>query len=192
MCGIAGIVAADRLETEDRQRVSAMRDILAHRGPDEAGAHADDHAALGHRRLSIVDLSNGQQPLSNEDRDHLDHLQRRDLQPRGPAPGARGGRPRLSHSLRHRDHRSRLRAVGRRLRASPPRDVRVRDLGRAEAAASARARSARCQASLLDGRRRAAPLRFGDQGDPRERARRGSRQRGGAPGAPDDALLVVG
>ncbi len=40
MCGIAGIVAADRLETEDRQRVSAMRDILAHRGPDEAGAHA--------------------------------------------------------------------------------------------------------------------------------------------------------
>jgi asparagine synthase (glutamine-hydrolysing) len=44
-----------------------MRDILTHRGPDEAGLHCDAHAALGHRRLSIVDLSTGQQPLSNED-----------------------------------------------------------------------------------------------------------------------------
>ena len=43
-----------------------MRDILAHRGPDEAGLHIDGHAALAHRRLSIVDLSAGQQPLANE------------------------------------------------------------------------------------------------------------------------------
>jgi len=44
-----------------------MRDVIAHRGPDDAGLHCDGYAALAHRRLSIVDLSNGQQPLSNED-----------------------------------------------------------------------------------------------------------------------------
>jgi asparagine synthase (glutamine-hydrolysing) len=44
-----------------------MRDVMSHRGPDESGLHVDDHAALAHRRLSIVDLSSGQQPLSNED-----------------------------------------------------------------------------------------------------------------------------
>ena len=44
-----------------------MRDVLIHRGPDEAGLHCDAHAALAHRRLSIVDLSSGQQPLANED-----------------------------------------------------------------------------------------------------------------------------
>ena len=44
-----------------------MRDAIAHRGPDEAGLHCDRHAALAHRRLSIVDLSTGQQPLANED-----------------------------------------------------------------------------------------------------------------------------
>jgi asparagine synthase (glutamine-hydrolysing) len=44
-----------------------MRDVITHRGPDEAGLFCDAHAALGHRRLSIVDLSTGQQPLANED-----------------------------------------------------------------------------------------------------------------------------
>jgi asparagine synthase (glutamine-hydrolysing) len=67
VCGIAGIVASDRLQPDDRARLPYMRDALAHRGPDDAGAYEDAHAALGHRRLSIVDLSTGQQPLSNED-----------------------------------------------------------------------------------------------------------------------------
>ena len=67
MCGIAGIVAADRLHPDDRHRVVLMRDVLTHRGPDGAGLHVDDHAALGHRRLSIVDLAGGHQPLANED-----------------------------------------------------------------------------------------------------------------------------
>ena len=44
-----------------------MRDVITHRGPDEAGLYCDQHAALAHRRLSIVDLSTGQQPLANED-----------------------------------------------------------------------------------------------------------------------------
>ena len=67
MCGIAGIVAVDRLDHDAPARALRMRDIITHRGPDEAGLHCDDHAALAHRRLSIVDLSSGQQPLSNED-----------------------------------------------------------------------------------------------------------------------------
>ena len=67
MCGIAGIVAADRLFADDRERVTRMRDVIAHRGPDDAGIFADDRAAIGHRRLSIVDLAAGHQPLANED-----------------------------------------------------------------------------------------------------------------------------
>jgi asparagine synthase (glutamine-hydrolysing) len=69
MCGIAGIVAMDNagLDPEAPARAIRMRDVIAHRGPDEAGLHCDAYAALAHRRLSIVDLSTGQQPLSNED-----------------------------------------------------------------------------------------------------------------------------
>jgi asparagine synthase (glutamine-hydrolysing) len=67
MCGIAGIVAVDQLDHDAPSRALRMRDIITHRGPDEAGIHCDVRAALAHRRLSIVDLSTGQQPLSNED-----------------------------------------------------------------------------------------------------------------------------
>jgi asparagine synthase (glutamine-hydrolysing) len=68
MCGIAGIVAADRLHADERARTSRMTDVLAHRGPDGAGLEVDGIAALGHRRLSIVDLAGGHQPIANEDR----------------------------------------------------------------------------------------------------------------------------
>ncbi|HKT78596.1 MAG TPA: asparagine synthase (glutamine-hydrolyzing) [Vicinamibacterales bacterium] len=68
MCGIAGLVANDGLAPDARRRTAAMCDVLTHRGPDAAGIHSDEYAALGHRRLSIVDLSGGVQPMSNEDR----------------------------------------------------------------------------------------------------------------------------
>ena len=67
MCGIAGIVASDTLTADERIRVPLMRDTLAHRGPDDAGLFVDERAALAHRRLSIVDLAAGHQPLANED-----------------------------------------------------------------------------------------------------------------------------
>ena len=67
MCGIAGIVASDLLLADDTARVTRMRDVIAHRGPDDAGMLVDERAALGHRRLSIVDLAAGHQPLANED-----------------------------------------------------------------------------------------------------------------------------
>src|SRR5439155_25724185 len=92
MCGIAGMVAIDQLPEEATARTLAMRDVLTHRGPDDAGLYADDRAALGHRRLSIVDLGTGHQPLANEDEtiwiafngeiyNHADL--RRDLEARG-------------------------------------------------------------------------------------------------------------
>ena len=67
MCGIAGLVAPGRLHADERERVATMRDVLRHRGPDDSGMFVDEHAALGHRRLSIVDLAAGHQPLANED-----------------------------------------------------------------------------------------------------------------------------
>ncbi len=68
MCGLAGIVDANGLHPDDAARVVEMRDVLAHRGPDQVGLYADEASALGHRRLSIVDLATGDQPLANEDR----------------------------------------------------------------------------------------------------------------------------
>jgi asparagine synthase (glutamine-hydrolysing) len=60
-------VAADRLHTDEPSRAALMRDVMVHRGPDGAGLHVDDQAVLAHRRLSIVDLAGGHQPLANED-----------------------------------------------------------------------------------------------------------------------------
>lgn len=67
MCGISGIVDLVGRGI-DRDAVIALRDSMAHRGPDDAGCYFDEHAGLGHRRLSIIDLSPaGRQPISNED-----------------------------------------------------------------------------------------------------------------------------
>src|SRR5437868_4063728 len=67
MCGIAGFVGVDGLPSDANDRAIRMRDVITHRGPDEAGLHRDGFAVLAHRRLSIVDLGTGQQPLANED-----------------------------------------------------------------------------------------------------------------------------
>ena len=67
MCGIAGIV--DLRETRDvgQPLLRAMTDALTHRGPDESGLHLEPGVGLGHRRLSIIDLASGQQPMASED-----------------------------------------------------------------------------------------------------------------------------
>jgi len=67
MCGIAGRFNFDQLRLVDRDVLAAMTDAVAHRGPDQAGYHVAPGIGLGHRRLSIIDLSTGDQPLSNED-----------------------------------------------------------------------------------------------------------------------------
>ena len=66
MCGIAGFVNPPG-HPADRAIVARMTDTLAHRGPDGDGIFLDGPAALGHRRLSIIDVGGGAQPMPNED-----------------------------------------------------------------------------------------------------------------------------
>ncbi len=67
MCGIAGIVGLNESATSpSREALVRMAGALSHRGPDEAGVYRDDHAGLAHARLPIIDLSTGQQPMSDE------------------------------------------------------------------------------------------------------------------------------
>lgn len=66
MCGIAGYIS----NTKPKKKIlKAMTDRIEYRGPDAEGFYLDDNAALGHRRLSIIDLSTGNQPIYNEKKD---------------------------------------------------------------------------------------------------------------------------
>lgn len=67
MCGLAGIFDSRERRPIDRDLLSAMTDSLSHRGPDGAGYYVAEGIGLGHRRLSIIDLAGGHQPLFNED-----------------------------------------------------------------------------------------------------------------------------
>jgi asparagine synthase (glutamine-hydrolysing) len=67
MCGICGKVNFNRDEAVSHELLRAMTRIIGHRGPDGEGHHFDGAVGLGHRRLSIIDLSTGDQPMSNED-----------------------------------------------------------------------------------------------------------------------------
>jgi asparagine synthase (glutamine-hydrolysing) len=68
MCGICGIAFPERLNRRvDESQLVRMRDAITHRGPDGAGIFLDGGIGLGHRRLSIVDIGGGHQPMSNED-----------------------------------------------------------------------------------------------------------------------------
>ncbi|MEK7854450.1 MAG: asparagine synthetase B, partial [Acidobacteriota bacterium] len=87
MCGINGIVHSRKSgRNVDPGLLARMRDVIEYRGPDGAGIYVDGNIGLGHRRLSIVDLSTGDQPMFNEDRscvivyngeayNHADHRQ---------------------------------------------------------------------------------------------------------------------
>src|SRR6185436_2913351 len=68
MCGINGIaVSSKSSDTIDRAQLERMRDVITHRGPDDEGLFIDANVGLGHRRLSIVDVAAGHQPMTNED-----------------------------------------------------------------------------------------------------------------------------
>ncbi len=69
MCGIVGFLRfSGTTQTDDRPRLEAMTATLIHRGPDSAGMDQRDGVSLGMRRLSIIDLEGGHQPIYNEDR----------------------------------------------------------------------------------------------------------------------------
>jgi asparagine synthase (glutamine-hydrolysing) len=68
MCGIAGIIhTSDRHNPPQVELLRLMVNAVRHRGPDEYGVYRDSHAGLVHARLSLIDLTTGQQPLANED-----------------------------------------------------------------------------------------------------------------------------
>jgi asparagine synthase (glutamine-hydrolysing) len=68
MCGIAGIFHFDKDRKADSKIIKSMTDSLVHRGPDGEGFYIHENLALGHRRLSIIDLETGDQPMFSEDR----------------------------------------------------------------------------------------------------------------------------
>src|SRR5581483_4831723 len=68
MCGIAGIVSGSTADSVDPASIVRMCDAIVHRGPDDAGTFVKGNAGLGMRRLSIIDLAGGHQPIFNEDR----------------------------------------------------------------------------------------------------------------------------
>ena len=134
MCGLVGAFKP-RGECTSDVLIATMRDRMVHRGPDGAGLwrSPDGDCSFGHRRLSIIDLSDAaSQPMLNQRRHGFARLQRRDLQPcRGP-PRARD--PEQIHvadrSLRHRGAASCLRGMGPRLLPQVLRHVGRRHLRR--------------------------------------------------------------
>src|ERR1051325_721543 len=67
MCGIAGVLYADGSRPVDRDILRAMGESISHRGPDAEGFLSEPGIGLVHRRLSIIDLAGGDQPIGNED-----------------------------------------------------------------------------------------------------------------------------
>ena len=133
-------------------------------GPIRAGIHRSEGVALGIQRLRIIDLETGDQPIYNEDRSvavvlngEIYNFQelRAELERRGHSFYTR---------TRHRGDRPPLRGARARAGRGAERDVRVRRLGRAPAAAAARPRPGREEAPLLRRGRRLAQLRLGAAG----------------------------
>jgi len=67
MCGICGIMNSDFEKSVEQRLVKKMCDVIYHRGPDDDGAYVNGNVGIGMRRLSIIDLVTGKQPISNED-----------------------------------------------------------------------------------------------------------------------------
>jgi len=67
MCGICGIYNFNREDSVKRITLKSISDTMKHRGPDDEGYYVDKNMGLGHKRLSIIDIQGGHQPMSNED-----------------------------------------------------------------------------------------------------------------------------
>ena len=196
MCGIAG--AVDLARGVDRAEVAPMVETMSCRGPDDEGLWLSQDegrscAALGHRRLAVVDVPGGRQPMTLER--HGETLLtlvfsgevynfrelRRELEGRGHV---------FRTASRHRGGPRRLARVGLRRRRAPQRDVRLRDLGHPARGALPGPRPDGRQAAVLvpDAGRGAVRLRAqGDPGAPAQRGRAGPRRHAGAARARQDA-----
>ncbi len=71
MCGVTGYLNLQSDRVVEQSLLAEMNQAQFHRGPDEGGEYIDEHIALGHRRLSIIDLSSGQQPMASDDGNYV-------------------------------------------------------------------------------------------------------------------------
>ena len=110
MCGICGIASTHG--PVDRERLGRMAATLVHRGPDSEGMHVDGGVGIAARRLAIIDLTGGDQPIRNEDGSVVVVQNGEIYNYRELARELERAGPRLSHALRHRGARARLRGVG--------------------------------------------------------------------------------
>ena len=128
MCGLAGEIRFDG-RTADVAACERMNDCQEARGPDGSGIWARGPVALGHRRLSIIDLSVGRFAADGGLAARSERrLQRLHLQLPAAARRARGSRVPVLLDLGHRGDRQGVRALGAVVRRALPRDVRLRDL----------------------------------------------------------------
>ena len=190
MCGIAGAFAIDGLSGPplDRVVLERMTEIIRHRGPDDRGFAQGPGMSLGARRLSIIDIEGGHQPLSNEsgevwaaqNGEIYNHAElRNELRAEGHVFRSRCDTEVLPH-LYERDGAAALRALAR--------QVRRGGLGCSRAARHPGARPPGRQAAVLRGGRRPRGLRLGAEVRDRQRARLRRARSGGARRIPDAGL----
>ena len=113
MCGIAGIIRWDGRPVLEHE-IRAMCGAMVHRGPDDEGIYLGDGVALGMRRLSIIDLEGGHQPISNEDGSVWIVFNGEIYNYRELRRELERARPHVPHRQRHRDDRPPLRGLRRR------------------------------------------------------------------------------
>ena len=163
MCGIAGFVHADPERLADAQRLRRMTDVVSYRGPDGEGFHVQGNLALGHRRLSIIDLDTGDQPMSSDDGtvtisyngEIYNYLElREELRSLGHV---------FRTGIGHRGDHPRLPGLGPGLPATAQRHVGLRALGPDAPPPAAVARPPRREAAALRRDGRHAALRVRDQ-----------------------------
>ena len=179
MCGIVGICDLGGAPPAEEATLRAMLGMIRHRGPDQFGIYLDEHVGLGNARLSIIDLSTGQQPIANEDESlwivfNGEVFNYPELRPELEARGHR-----VHHHQRHRGRPARLRGVRPGLPVPLQRPVRDRHLGQRGTRSLFLARDRLGVRPLFYTQAGGAlRLRLGDQGHPRRpRRRRRARSR---------------
>ena len=105
MCGIVGYIGIE----DNGGLARAMADTIRHRGPDGDGFHVSGKVALGMRRLSIIDLAGGDQPIFNEDKTIAIVFNGEIYNFRDLRKPTRSARPSLQHQFRYRSHRASVR-----------------------------------------------------------------------------------
>ncbi len=164
MCGFAGFVGEAYGSGNPEALLSSMANAIAHRGPDGQGIFSAPGLGLAHVRLSIVGLSDGQQPMTDADGrftivfngEIFNYVELRD-EPEGT-------RHHFPHRQRYGSPTAALCDLWRGLPLAPQRRLRLRDLGSPRAPADARPRPDGRQTALLHGTQGFAVFRLGGQG----------------------------